>query len=87
MTPERAKALLALPDDHEIDEAEAVDALVIVAGLQPEYDYEIFSAGKWSPAGHDFLTLEAAKEWVATRRHSTPARIVCRLVSTPEVVE
>lgn len=78
MTPERAKELLALPDDHEIDEAEAVDALVIIAGLQPEYDYEIFLAGKWIPAGHSFLTFEAAEAWAATRRRETPARIVVR---------
>ena len=45
MTPERAKELLALPDDHEIDQAEAVDALVIIAGLRVQYAARVIKGG------------------------------------------
>lgn len=66
----------------------AVPALAeLVAGLRYEYDYEVLLDDGWVPMGYEFASLEDVRERVAGRRRGTPARIVRRLVSEPEVAE
>lgn len=98
MTPEEARKLVAsaerYADDDKravlaeiVDAGELADALLTVANLRCEYDYEVAFGDEWTPQGYSFATLEYARRFVASRRRKSPARIVRRLVSKPEVVE
>lgn len=67
MTPEKARKLVAsaekYADDDKravlaeiIDAGELVDALLTVASLRYEYDYEVAFGVHWTPQGYEFAT-------------------------------
>lgn len=98
MTPEQSRKLVASAEKYadddkravlaeSVDAGELADALLTVANLRCEYDYEVAFGDEWTPQGYSFVTLEDAQRRLAERRRRTPARIIRRLVTEWEVVE
>lgn len=94
MTPVEAQALLdkikgtdASVLQAHMDWKDVVEALETIASMGYVYDYEVVFDEEWTPIGHCFPTLEYARQFVAGRERTSPARIIRRLFGGSEVVE